>query len=420
MGMVAGGMAALAMIGPRRVQNLFGIGALFAIVGGIIAALSGVLLHRLGVNMPVQPSLAPALLNSLLNLILSGVIGYAVTTFFVLSYKVEPDMERPDVAEAQAAQATNGRTAVMYFVPGESEEYDVRVVARGFETVDYPHELPPTLLRPLYTIDLKRKYDAIGHSPYRDVHFRLAQKVQERLGRRYKVYIAFYNDTPLLPDAAAEAVRDGARRIVVLHPRVTNPPPGVRAADLRDTLILARYGVSLVETAPLWNADPLARIFVRRALAATETLDRESVGLIVLGLGHPLLRRSLPTDESNTFQRQNQELAFQKRVRQALIRAGFDDDKVVLAWLRWQHPTLEAAYAQLIAEGCRHIFWIGSGLTADGLITLYDIPERLRLPAATSGVPVLPLGPWNDDDLVAETLVERVKAVAGERVEAAT
>jgi protoheme ferro-lyase len=284
--------------------------------------------------------------------------------------------------------------------------------------VDYPHDLPPTLLRPLYTIDLKRKYDALGHSPYRDLHFKLAQKVQERLGRRFKVYISFYNDTPLLPDAAAEAVRDGARRIVVLHPRVTNPPPGVRAADLRETLVLARYGVNLVETAPLWNADPLPRIFVRRALAATESLDRESVGLIVVGLGHPLLRRSLPTDESNTFQRQNQELAFQKRVRQALIRAGFDDDKVVLAWLRWQHPTLEAAYAQLVAEGCRQIFWIGSGLTADSLVTLYDIPERLRLPVAASGIPITPLGPWNDDDLVAETLVERVKAVADERVEA--
>jgi len=412
MGIVAGGFMALALVAPLRVQNLFGIGSLFGLVGGILAVLSGSVLYRLGYTSEAH-WLFPTVLNNLFDLILAGFIGYAVTTFFVLAYQVQPDVEPPNVAQAQAAQAGPKRTAVLYFVPGEAAEYDVRVVARSFDTPEYPQAVPPTLLRPLYALDLKRKYAALGSSPYRSLHFKLAHKVQDRLGKRFKVSIAFYDDAPLLADAAAESLRDGTQRIIVLHARLTNPPPPVRPAAGLESLRLARYGVRLTETAPLWNSDLLPRLFVRRALAATAELDRAKVGLLLIGQGHPQPRRSPAGGaESGVFQRQNQELAFQKRVRQALIRAGFPDDHVVVGWLRWQHPTLEAAYAQLVTEGCSPIFWIGTGLVTDGLCTLYDIPHRLAAPVAAGGVPVTALGPWNDDDLVAEALAERVKAAA--------
>jgi len=405
MGIMAGGMIALTLIGPRRVQNIFGIGFGFGLVGGITAIL---------VQLLTQPLIVPAMINNLLNLVLSGFIGYAVTTFFVLSYQVRPDVVPPDLKQAQAAQSTGpGKTAVLYYVAAESEQYDARVAARAFETIDYPQALPPTLLRPLYLLDLKRKYDVIQPSPARALHFRLAQKVQDRLGKRFKVYIAFYNADPTLADAAAEAVRDGARRIIVLHARLTNPPPTVKPRETLESLRLARYGVTLVETTPLWNAELLPRVFVRRALAATEGRDRAEVGLILIGQGHPLPRRNLPEQaDSSPVQRQNQELAFEKRARQALIKAGFVDDKVVLAWLRWQHPRIDAAYAQLIAEGCKQIFWIGSGLLTDGITTLYDIPTALQVVMAASGIEATALGPWNDDDIVAEALVEKVKQVA--------
>jgi protoheme ferro-lyase len=66
----------------------------------------------------------------------------------------------------------------------------------------------------------------------------------------------------------------------------------------------------------------------------------------------------------------------------------------------------------LVAEGCKQILWIASGLVSEGVATLYDIPHLLEAVSATNGVDVLALGPWNDDDVVAEALVERVKQVA--------
>ena len=71
-------------------------------------------------------------------------------------------------------------------------------------------------------------------------------------------------------------------------------------------------------------------------------------------------------------------MSFQKRVRQALIRAGFTDDKVVISWLNWQEPTPAGAQRQLLAEQPSAIYWLATGFPTDGLATLYDIPTLLR------------------------------------------
>ena len=408
MGIMAGGMVALALIGPRHTQNLFGILAGIGLALGLTATLF--------TEFPTHSSGPAGLINSVFNLALSGFLGYAVTTFFVLSYQIKPDVVRPERSQVEAAQR-NGpdRIAVLYFVPAELEHYDARVMARGFETLDYPQVLPPPLLRPLYLLDLKRKYAAVGPSPYRATHFKLAQKVQDRLGKRYKVYIAFYSDHPTLDEAAIEALRNGARRLIVLHARLTSPPPTVKPAELLESLRLSRYGATLLETTPLWNSDLLPRLFVRRALTATEGQDRAAAGLLLIGAGHPQARHGGPEGTANAaFQRQNQELSFQKRVRQALIKAGFTDDKVVLAWLQWQHPTVPAGYAQLVAEGCQPLYWMASSVLSAGIGTLYDIPHLLQTAAASSGGGATALEPANDDDLVAEALVEKVKQVVSD------
>ena len=106
-------------------------------------------------------------------------------------------------------------------------------------------------------------------------------------------------------------------------------------------------------------------------------------------------------------------MSFQKRVRQALIRAGFTDDQVVIGWLNWQEPTPAGAQRQLLAEQPSAIYWLATGFPTDGLATLYDIPTLLRAGLPPGIPPAQPLGAWGDDDTVAEALVEKVKAVLG-------
>jgi protoheme ferro-lyase len=409
MGIMGGGMVALTLMAPRRNQTIFGLLVLFALVLGlaavVVAALSSL-------------TRAPAsswwllIVEYIGNLLLASILGYAVTTFFVLNRPGAREPELPD-RQASAAAAGNGpdKTAVLYFVPGEPPDYNLSVIAPGLEIQDYHAGLPPALLRPFYLHTLREKYTRIGHNPTREQHLRLAQKVQDRLARRARVYICFYNDQPGLAEAAAMAIRDGARRLVVLHARLTDPPPQARVPDLIASIRPERYGVTVVETAPLWDSELLTRLWVRRAQAAVPAERRPQAGLLLVGHGHPMPGRAAPAGArpAEILRRQNQEMSFQKRVRQALIRGGFDEDKVVIGWLHWQEPRLPGALSQLLAERGFPIYWLGTGFAVDGVATLHDIPLLLRQATPPGVAPAQSLGAWADDDLVAEALVERAK-----------
>jgi hypothetical protein len=412
MGLMGGGLVALALMAPRRNQNIFALMVAIALVLGLAAVGVTVLAAD-----PLDRSSTRALLlvENLANLALAGVLGYAVTTYFVLNRRGTREPPLPDRA-ASAAAAGDGtdKVAVLYFVPAEPETYDLDVLAEGLNTRDYRQGRTPGLLRPFYLYRLKQQYAHLGSSPARATHLRLAQKVQDRLGRRAKVYICFYNDQPSLAEAATLAIRDGARRLIVLHARLTDPPPQVRVADLLASIRPDRYGVTVTETTTLWDSELLPRVFVRRAQAAVPAADRAGVGLLLVGQGHPALSHpGSGAPAESVLRRQNQELSFQKRVRQALIRAGFTDDKLVISWFQWQEPTPVGAQRQLLAEQPTAIYWLATGFPTDGLATLADIPALLRAGLPEGVPPAQPLGAWGDDDTVAEALVEKVKAVLG-------
>jgi protoheme ferro-lyase len=408
MGIMGGGMVALTLMAPRRNQNIFALLVLLALLLGLAGAVVSTLS-----TLTREPSgnWWPFLAENIANLALAAILGYAVTTYFVLNRPATRDPELPDRA-ASAAAAGDGpeKVAVLYFVPSEPADYDLGVVAPGLEIQDYRDGLPPALLRPFYLHTLREKYTRIGQSPARATHMRLAQKVQDRLARRARVYICFYNDQPSLAEAATMAIREGARRLIVLHARLTDPPPQVRVADLLAPIRPERYGVTVVETAPLWNSELLTRMLVRRAQAAVSADERAGAGLLLVGHGHPVPAHVGGNPGADAIlRRQNQEMSFQKRVRQALIRGGFAEDKVVIGWWRWQAPSVASAQSQLSTERAAPLYWLGTGFPVDGLTTLHDIPRLLSAQLPAGVPPAQPLGAWGDDDVVAEALTEQVK-----------
>ncbi len=290
-------------------------------------------------------SLGLLFLENLVNMLLAAVLGYAVTTYFVLNRRNTREPPLPDRATVAAAGEGPDKVAVLYFVPGEPETYDLPVLAEGLDTRDYRQGLPPVLLRPLYLNRVKQQYTRLGISPARATHLRLAQKVQDRLGRRAKVYICFYNDQPSLTEAETLAIRDGARRLIVLHARLTDPPPQVQVADLLVSVRPERYGVTVEETTNQWDSELLPRIFVRRAQAAVPAEGRAAAGLLLVGSGHPALSHPGPgAPADSVLHRQNQELSFQKQVRQALPSSrarstSWRPGSPLMAWRRsWRSP----------------------------------------------------------------------------------
>lgn len=393
MGLVSGGMLALVLMTTRRYQVSFS-----AILGiALLLALAGIFSAVSFVGNPAE-----GLTNAIVLLILAFGLGYTLTTFSVLSTQKQ--------RRGPLRPGEDDFTAVICLAPGEPPSYGVDSASRRLSFADDAQDVPPVLLRPFYLRDLRGKYAAIGRSPYRDYYNELAQKVQSRLDSSHRVYMAFYNDNPILSQVVHQAVDKGARRIVLVHLRVTDPPDVVASGVLMEGLRPENYGVKMAEIGPLWNSDLLAQIYVRRVLEAAPqvSMDSEDIGLLLVGRGH-----STTGDKGGSSStRYNEERQFQEKVRQALVKIGFDASHVAVGWLRWNTPSAGEALRFLAAEGCKHVFWMPSSFPAEGIITLYDIPTELEPVAKSTGVKLSSLGAWNADDLAAEDIAGRVRAVS--------
>ncbi len=395
MGLVSGGMLTLVLMTTRKYQASFSL--ILALAG--LLALAGVFASVADIDQ-IHEGLA----NALVILILSFALGYTLTTFSVLSYSHR--LKHPTAA----ASPRNENTAVILLAPGEPPQYDVKSASKRLAFADDPQDVPPVLLRPFLLRDLRSKYAAIGRSPYKDYHMKLAQKVQSRLDNTHRVYPAFYSDEPTLAEAVAEAVAGGTRRVIIAHTRVSIPPDPIKSGELIEGLGLEKQGVSMVEVGPLWDAELLPQLYVRRVLETVPQLEigPESIGLLLIGRGH-----STPDGadaRAPLSSRQEQEEHFQKRVRQALLKVGFSESRVAYAWLRDQKPSIVEAFNALMGSGCKAILWMPCTFPADGISTLYDIAALLDPIARKHGIRSASLGAWNADDLAAEEIATRVRA----------
>jgi protoheme ferro-lyase len=391
MALASGGLLALVLMSPRRQQTSFSVmfGLAFLLAGlGAFGTASG------------HESLTAGMATGLVILVLSFALGYILTTYAVLS-GANSSSDVREVAES------NSNIATILLAQGEPPQYEARSAALRLELADDRADVPPPLLRPFYMRDLKNKYAAIGESPSRDYYLRLAEKVQSRLDSRHKVQMAYYSDVPTYRDAVRDAIESGARRIVVAHVRVSDPPDAVLSGEVLEGLNLERREVLLEHAGPLYNGDLLTQIYVRLIMeSAAHTPDgAEEAGLLLVGRGHS------EGDEASR-RRMEQETLFVNRVRDAILKIGFPEWRVRVAWLRYGTPPIPEAVTRLAESGCKTIYWMPATYIVDGVNTLYDIPAQMERAAESHNLRLVPLGAWNADSLAAQEIASRVRTVS--------
>jgi hypothetical protein len=400
MGIASGGMFSLVLMSNRRQQLPFTIALGLVLLTAVLGAIGSV---------SILNDIAGGLANSVVLLILSITLGYALTTLSVLS----DSRRKPNTQIGTSALLVDpaDRIDVVLLAPGEPPEYNTRHAARRLELADDAVDVPPLLLRPFYMRDIKSKYQAVGPSPYRDSHIELANKVQSRIGNAYRVSPAFYSDEPELAVQLSALIKDGARRIVTSHIRVTDPPDAVSSGELYDGVNAELYGVSMRQTQPMWDSQLLPQIYVRRMIEALPHAgpDLAEVGLLLVGRGH--IQSSKAAAE-----RSAEEASFLRRVRDAIVRLGFDENKSAIGWLR-HSPTVAESLQGLVSAGCKTVYCIPASFTADGLNTLFDIPAQVDPILKAGSIKFISLGGWNADDLAAEEIAAYIRAASPVLVE---
>lgn len=337
--------------------------------------------------------------------------AYLLTTRAVLNRE---DTRTSPVLSRKPDYPGLGHTAVIYFTHGEPETFDPIGWINQFREFD-EHKITfvPLIARPFFLHRLRKAYLRVGKSDHHRTHQRMVQDL-ERAFRRSgdettRFYLCFLDDEPRPDAAVVQALNEGASRIIVSEVFLTISNHTAEGKELIEALDVESFGVPLVFTGPLFDSQPLKRMFVERANRSNGKIDKAKVGVLLVGHGQPAEWDDLwPTETA-------QETSFRQEVLDLFEQDGYRRENLDLAWMEFRQPKPAARIDEMAANGVQRIVYFSAAISADSLHSQYDVPALVAraksLQGGNSNVVVDNLGAWNDDPLVIEAIKEKIDAV---------
>lgn len=326
----------------------------------------------------------------------------------------EDTRELPAITRV-AGDPGRGHTAVVYMTHGEPASYDPIGWINQFREFDEQGiTFVPYLARPFFAFLLRQKYLTVGRSDHHVMHERMMAGLERHCRARgdstTRFYLAFLDDDPRPDAAATRALNDGASAIIVSEVFLTISNHTAEGEELINELnIQDRFGVPVAFTGPLWDSDPLADMFVRRANANLGGVDKSQVGVLLVGHGQPAeWDAEWPTETE-------QEMEFRRRVLERLERDGFRREIMGLAWMSFRKPEVPLAVEEMAAKGVGRMLYFSAAISAEAIHSQSDVPELVADARVPEDFVTVNLGAWNDDPLVIQAIAEKIDRVRSQR-----
>ena len=332
------------------------------------------------------------------------VTGYLSATLFYLAQAEKGEL--PVITRAEGDPG-DGHTAILYFTHGEPPAYSPMPWIETFHELDKDGvSFVPWPFRPFFLSNVRREYLAIGGSAHNKVHqimlHSLLLSMPEEAMRGTRFYQAFLDSPPRPDEMAIQAINDGASKLIVLPVFLTDSSHTIAGFEMIEALAIEKFGVSVCAAKPLWNTDALQQMFVARADAHLDGVDKARVGILLVGHGQP--------DDWDAFYptQTEQENEFRNQVRERLIQAGYLPDNILLAWMEFKTPKITTAVQQLAAQGVERILVFSASISADSIHSDIQVPESVEAADLPDDVQVVNMGAWGNSPLVIEAIRQRI------------
>jgi len=265
--------------------------------------------------------------------------------------------------------------------------------------------------------ELKKRYGTIAKSPFNEVSFSLARRLEAELNLRIprfpkglqkapkprpndadaRVYLGGKHNAPFIADALQQMLADGAERAVAL---ATTPHYSLRS--------IAEYEAAVQEAlSQLGDSFPI--VFIK------EYYDHPAyIGAVARRLAAALWRTSAPQKAMVFFTAHSIPLraaaadggAYGEQIetsaRMVASRLGIENWRV--AWQsagrsneEWLGPDINDALRQAADDGYKEAVLSAIGFTADHLEILYDLDYEARQTAQECGIHLVRAQSLNDD-----------------------
>lgn len=326
-------------------------------------------------------------------------LGYLLCCIFVCAF-----LGRAKAGDINPADVRE-EPAILLLSPGEMTEYGSRsalyrlAIKReaGLENVRWWNT-------PYKAFQLRRSLKGMDKNNCILAGQNLYNKLKEELGEEFKLYSANLFGPPFIETAVESILNDGYKKIVVLNNLLVEQPYK-EVVDTKILNIIKKSGVDaeVLFTFPLWNHDALVSYYEQGILEKTQEISPGQVGVVLVGKGSGRkVRDKYP-------QAVNRERVFFDKIKESIMKNGYESRKIRVAYLGGRKPGLEDAVDYLVDSGISKLVIVAAGFESPGVDTerlLPGIIEDMDLP---QNVDTVFIGPWGDGDLLVRALLDRLE-----------
>jgi protoheme ferro-lyase len=337
-------------------------------------------------------------------LVVLFIAGYLTSTWVYLS-RSEPG-SLPEITRSPQDPG-KGHTAILYYTHGEPPAYSPWPWIETFHELDADQaSFVPWPFRPYFLSGVRQFYLESGGSAHNKVHqvmlHSLIQSMPEALRQGARFYQAFLDSPPRPDEATIQAVNEGASKLIVMPVFLTDSSHTIGGREQIEAVGAEKYGVNLCFAKPLWNTESLQQMFVARANAHLNGVEKSKVGILLVGHGQP-------DDWDAIYPTQTeQENLFRQQVRERLIRDGYQADQIILAWMEFKRPNVVEGVKELLAQNVEMVMYFSASISADAIHSDIQVPKEVARAGAPPQVKLVNMGAWGNSTYVIEAIRQRI------------
>ncbi len=326
-------------------------------------------------------------------------VGYLLTAAFVSG--TMGDIEAENITPGEEKDST----AVLLISPGEITEFRTEWAVYR---INMMREVYPARTSwwgtPYKVYGIRRNLKKVDTDMFSSTNQQLYNKVKDALGEQVCVYNANLFGPPYIETVTREILQAGHKRIVVLENFLIQEPYK-EAVDSRifEAAKACNADIKLIHTFPLWNHDAVATLYENRIMEKIQENNPEKVGIIFVARGC----------STKTLERYREaykrEKVFLNKIRENLVKNGYDSRKIKTAYLRYRDPEVKDMIEYLLDSGVSKLVIVAAGFETPCIDTEYVIPGIIDKTDIPEGIEVEYVGAWGGSDILVKALIDRFR-----------
>ncbi|SES64436.1 ferrochelatase [Natronincola peptidivorans] len=288
------------------------------------------------------------------------------------------------------------KSAIVLIFSGEPSTYDISLASRNYTN---NMKLWEILWMPLKLFREKISYEKANTQWEEYFSSRLKRLMEEELGDKYNVYNAYVSKTPYLQETMNRIIRDGNQKIIFCPMFLTESTDYINLQEEIKRINLQQYRTEVYITQPLWNSDTIARSFASEINKSKASEHKYNIGILLVG--------EEITKSNYNFPYIKQDLLFREKVKDLLVRDGYNNNKIRLT--AFNKRNVKDEIEKLMEYGVAEIILVPSTTSLHSIANQLKMEKIIKSIETPYTVEVYSLNPWIYNDDIARELLNRIQ-----------